>query len=248
MLITFHIKLPLRGFLNCPRCGKKLQGSGSTGGSGLKHYYYHCQNGCKERMKACPVNVAFSDYLTTFKFKKTVQEMYEQVLQDVFKNKNAHTASDKKTQQEEFEKNKKRLDNARKMMLDGEMDRAEYIEIKNLIEPKINEMLNQETGATQLQIELRGYLKNGLNAVQNLGYLFDRADIEGKHMIIRSILKENVVFSNGKTRTGKLNHLIELITYADGQHKGDKKKNESKFCSHSGKVAGTGLEPMTFGL
>ena len=240
-----HEELPLRGFLNCPRCGKRLQGSGSTGGSGLKHFYYHCQNGCKERVKAHTVNVAFSDYLTTFKFKKTVQEMYEQVLQDVFRNNNADKAVDKKTQQDEFEKNKKRLDNARKMMLDGEMDRAEYIEIKNLIEPKLNEILNENVDSSQMQIELRGYLKNGLNAIQNLGHLFDRADIQGKQDIIRSILKENAIFSNGRTRTAKLNHLVELITYADGQHKGGKKQKESKNCSLSGKVAGTRLEPMS---
>lgn len=99
-----NIELPLRGFLNCQRCGRKLQGSGSTGGSGLKHYYYHCQNGCKERMKARPANVAFSDYLTTLMFKKSVQEMYEQILQDVFKNKNAHNAVDKKAQQKSLKK------------------------------------------------------------------------------------------------------------------------------------------------
>jgi len=50
--------LPLRGFLTCPRCGKNLCGSGSTGGSGIKHYYYHCLKGCKERIKANDVNTS----------------------------------------------------------------------------------------------------------------------------------------------------------------------------------------------
>jgi ribosomal protein L37AE/L43A len=52
-------ELPLRGFLNCPRCGNKLTGSASTGGTSIKHFYYHCTKGSKERVKADIINNAF---------------------------------------------------------------------------------------------------------------------------------------------------------------------------------------------
>lgn len=41
-------ELPLRGILECPRCHSAWTGSGSKGNGGI-YFYYHCQNGCKER-------------------------------------------------------------------------------------------------------------------------------------------------------------------------------------------------------
>jgi hypothetical protein len=61
-------------------------------------------------------------------------------------------------------------------------------------------------------------------------------DVSGKQDIIRSTLKENGVFSDGRVRTEKINNLITLITYGDGQHGRDKKRKGSKICSLSGIV------------
>ncbi len=48
---TAKEELPLRGYLQCKQCGRKLTGSASKGNGG-KYFYYHCQHGCKERFKA----------------------------------------------------------------------------------------------------------------------------------------------------------------------------------------------------
>ena len=134
------------------------------------------------------------------------------------------------------------------MMLDGEMEMLEYKEIKRNIEPKIESLLNQQLNSKHVELEYRGYLKKGLTAIQNLGHLFDNTEINGKQDIIRSSLRENAVFSEGRVRTEKPNRLITLTTYGDGQHKLSKTEKGSKNCSPSRMVAGTGLEPMTFGL
>ena len=64
-----------------------------------------------------------------------------------------------------------------------------------------------------------------MTAIKNLGHLFDNVHINGKKDIIRSTLKENGVFSEGKVRTEKLNNLILLTTHVDGQC-GENKKAE----------------------
>ena len=48
-------ELPLRGMLECPKCHSTWTGSGSKGNGGV-YFYYHCQNGCKERGKAALSN------------------------------------------------------------------------------------------------------------------------------------------------------------------------------------------------
>ncbi|MBA3707125.1 MAG: recombinase family protein, partial [Bacteroidetes bacterium] len=208
--ICARVELPLRGFLNCPRCGKRLCGSGSTGGSGIKHYYYHCKNGCKERVKAQEVNNAFSNYIATFKFRTEVQEMYEQVLNDVFEQKRETKNVNKQALQKDIDKNKERLSRAQQMMLDGEMEMKEYIEIKRNIELNLDSLLSQQLDFNRLELECRNYLKKELGGLQNLGHVFDRAKIEGKQILIRSILQENIKFSEARLRIGKLNQVILL--------------------------------------
>lgn len=121
-------------------------------------------------------------------------------------------------------------------MLDGEMDMADYKEIKRNIEPKIDALLAQQLGFNKIEVEYKDYLKKALTAINNLAHLFDNLDVSGKQDIIRSTLKENGVFSDGRVRTEKINNLITLITYGDGQHGRDKKKKGSKICSLSGIV------------
>ena len=94
-------------------------------------------------------------------------------------------------------------------------------------------MLTQQLSFNLVEVEYRGYLKKALTAIQNLGHLFDNTEVAGKQDIIRSTLKENGVFLEGRVRTEKLNNLILLTTYGDAQHEGNKKIKGSKFCSLS---------------
>src|SRR6185312_11986358 len=76
-------ELPLRGFLQCPRCAKTLTGSASKGTGGL-YYYYHCMKGCKERVSAKIINQRFIDVLSTITANKAVIETYFRVMEDIF--------------------------------------------------------------------------------------------------------------------------------------------------------------------
>ena len=126
-------------------------------------------------------------------------------------------------------------------MLDGEMEMSEYKEIKRTIEPKIDALLSQQLSFNQTELEYRSYLKKGLSAVQHLGYLFDNLDINGKRDIVRSSLRKNLVFSEGKTRTEKPNELLSLISLVDVRYKGFKKEKGSENRSLSAHVRMKGL-------
>jgi site-specific DNA recombinase len=235
-------ELPLRGFLACPRCGNKLTGSASTGGTGIKHFYYHCTKGCKERIKANLINAAFSDFIAQFTFKASVKDLYEYILQEVFKSKSGDKNANQKALLVEIEKNKERLNKAQQMMLDGELEMLDYKEIKRNIEPKIEALLHEQLSANSIELDYRHYLKKGLTAIQNLGHLFDNSEVSIRQEIIRSTLRENLVFSNGAVRTSGLNKLIMLTVAIDGLLSGTKTKKENKNCSPSLMVARTRIE------
>jgi site-specific DNA recombinase len=63
---TLRAEFPLRGFLQCPKCGKNMTASGSKGTGGV-FFYYHCTKGCKERQKANELNTDFLEVLDAFK-------------------------------------------------------------------------------------------------------------------------------------------------------------------------------------
>lgn len=189
------------------------------------------------------VNTAYAEYIATFKFKSGVQELYTEILKTVFKANTGEKNANEKGLQSEIEKNKERLNKAQQLMLDGEMEMSEYKEIKRTIEPKIDALLSQQLSFNQTELEYRSYLKKGLSAVQHLGYLFDNLDINGKRDIVRSSLRKNLVFSDGKTRTEKPNELLSLISLVEVQHKGLKNKKGSENRSLSGHVHMKGLEP-----
>ena len=76
-------KLPLRGFLECTSCNKKLTGSKSTGNGGGYHYY-HC-NECQIRYRAEKLNNAFLGKLEEIEFSEKSRELYLAVIKDILK-------------------------------------------------------------------------------------------------------------------------------------------------------------------
>lgn len=52
-------ELMLRGFLTCSKCGRRLTGSASRNRHGVKYYYYHCKDECKERYRADTTHETF---------------------------------------------------------------------------------------------------------------------------------------------------------------------------------------------
>jgi site-specific DNA recombinase len=225
-LICAKEELPLRGFLICPRCGKKLCGSGSTGGSGIKHYYYHCTLGCKERVKAFEVNDKFSEFLKTIVFKEEVQELYQEIISNVFQLNSDEKRTGKKQLRDEMEVNRERVNKAQQMMLDGSITPQDYKEIKARYAPIIGQLASQHLDTDQEASELKKYLKKGLQIIKYLDQVYDRAPLAKKQLLIRSIFKENLRFQENEVRTGKLNRLIYEISRFCAGFRANKKRIE----------------------
>ena len=222
-------EFPLRGFLICPRCGKRLSGSASTGGSGIKHYYYHCTLGCKERVKAFEVNDKFSGFLKTIIFKEEVQELYQDIIAYVFQTNSDEKRSGKKELVDEIGINRERVNKAQQMMLDGSISPQDYKEIKARYEPIIGGLERKHLDTGQEATELKKYLKKGLQIIKSLDLVYDRAPLVQKQNIVRSICPENLRFQENEVRTGKVNRLIiEISRFCKG-HRVNKKRIEDAF-------------------
>lgn len=236
-------EFPLRGFLTCPSCGKNLTGSASKGGSGIKHFYYHCTKGCSERRKAIEMNDSFNEKLEAVVFDADIEILYQDITKDIFGQKTDHKKISKTQIEGEISKNRERINNAQQMMLDGQITAEEYREIKKRYEPIIDKLIKDHVEADSLDIEFKRYLKKGLCLVKNLPNAYKNCDAKDKQIILRSILKENLRIENNEVRTGELNDTFSLIARTDKAFTGKKKRTVVKFLQLSAEEVPGGFEP-----
>lgn len=161
-------EFPLRGFITCPRCGKNLTASCSRGGSGNKHYYYHCIKGCKERLKAVDLHESFENILETRTFDADVTRLHEEIVKHLGGAKTEQKAVVTQKDQAELKKNRERLQNAEQMMLDGLITPAEYRDIKKRYEVLIDTKVKKEPIINGVDSEFKAHLKRSLCMLKNL--------------------------------------------------------------------------------
>lgn len=241
---TRREELPLRGFLQCPRCGGTLTGSASKGTGGL-YYYYHCMKGCKERISADRVNKRFVDALSTITASKNVIDTYYRIMADKFKATGKDKSYAMNKLQEQIDKNRERLNKARQMMLDNEIDAKEHREIKKEYESVIDGLVRQKMQISLIDDEYRKYLDFSNILLKNLDKGYEQADLTNKQKIISVIFPEKLVFENNGFRTNKVRKILERIC-ATGNGSGRNKSGLAlKFVCQSTEVTPVRLELTT---
>ena len=237
-------ELPLRGFLQCPRCGKTLTGSASKGTGGL-YYYYHCLKGCKERVSAKVINKRFLDALSTITSNKNVTDTYFRIMEDTFKANGKDKNNTLESLQAEIERNRARLNNARKKMLDEEIDGKEYREIKKEYEAIIDGLVRKKMKVAMIDEEYQKYLNFSTHLFKTLYRGYEQANFEEKRQIISVIFPEKLVFENNGFRTKRVRKVLERIC-ATGKGSGRNKSGLAlRFVCQSTEVTPVRIELTT---
>jgi site-specific DNA recombinase len=236
-------ELPLRGFLQCPQCNGILTGSASKGKMGVRYFYYHCREGCPERFKAHLANDAIVEIFNGIQAKKEVIELYQDILKDIFKDSN--TDRDKKLQgiQTEVDSNTKRINTAMQMMLDKEMERSEYKDIKDRYEGLNSKLLRDKVAIEAMDGNYGIYLKSGMAFLKNISNHYQKSNLETKRKIVSSIFMGNIIFEKNQVRTPQFTEIVKLISLEDSNLGGIKKGSHSYNQMRSRLVEEEGFEP-----
>lgn len=204
-------KLPLRGFLICPKCGTHLTGSASRGKMGKRYFYYHCNSSCGIRYRSENVNNDFVKEIEKIQAKEESIELYYEVMKTLFKKNGKDHSKEVNKITEEIGKLKERLNKAQEMMLDGGLDTSDYREIKKRYEDNINQLIRNRNSLEQVDHNFDAYLGFTYNLLKNLTTSYVHADLEVKQMIVSSIYPEKLVYENNQFRTPKINDALSLI-------------------------------------
>ena len=208
--IRYNPELPLRGFLECPSCGTAWTGSGSRGNGGVYHYY-HCQNGCTARAKAAEANIAFVDYLKTFKVNPPVLQLYEAVMEDIFKSKEGDREQQLQQLERTIEKVNQKLLKIDEKYLEGELEKDSYQRLKKSTKEEEARLQQKHTQLELTDTNYMRYCKFGLSLLANIDMFYLEAEPHVQKKLLGSIFTEKLVFEDGKYRTNGVNPAVELI-------------------------------------
>ncbi len=226
--VKLNDKLPLRGLLQCDKCGGNLTGSGSKSKTGDRHFYYHCnpRKGCGERFKVKIAHDELFNYFNDLSPSEEVCNLLELILE-------------KKHEESKHSIKKLLIQKKNKLIL--LKDKSEML-LEKLLEGTINNdtyknaniKINSDIIILEGEIaelkesngDLKEFVKFGLFLFKNLKTFFERASINLKQKLISSIFAEKLVFDGEKYRTPKLNTGFDIIYNSINGLNRIKQKNE----------------------
>ena len=235
---------PLKGHLTCRLCGKVLTASASKGRT--KYYrYYHCRGGCGERFSTGEANGTFADYLRSFTVKPEVAELYLEVMNDVFEEKEGGREKElAKLDRLLKSVDAKLLKIDQKYYVDEDMDQEAYGRLRRDCEAERGKLERRVEELGHRDSNLLKYLDFGLSLLTDLDCYYEKAPVEVKKKITGSIFPEGLVFDDGKVRTAPQNEFVSLICNNSSHLQTPQKNAPSKNEGAHHMVARTGFEPV----
>ncbi len=235
---------PLRGHLKCKICGNVLTASSSKGRS-KKYDYYHCQNGCKERIDATLANKDFENYLSTFKVNNEISILYTEILKDICKENEGLKGNKLSNINNKIENENDKLRNLDTKYLNNNIDSDDYKRMSKNIKDNINKLTDEYNLHISTEENLEKHLKYGISLLSHLQYYYSNAPIEIKHQIIGSIFPEKLEFDGKTYRTLKENIFISLFCSDSINYKAITKEKAIISDGLSCLAPPSGLEPET---
>jgi site-specific DNA recombinase len=245
--ITSLDHLPLRNYLNCPKCGRQLTGSASRGRNQY-FYYYHCIPACRTRFNAEKANDIFAKELRKFLPRQGMAEIYSLIIKDVYNLESGSQFEGRKDILTQIHAENDRLAKGLNLLLDGAIESAEYKALKSAAEKKLLSLEAKLIGATKATIDIDDLAEKALSSLYRLDLLYERVNVNQKRHLIGSIFPEKLCFDGSIYRTGKINEAASLIYLINSKIQAKKNRTNLEFSKLSDSVAGAGLEPTTFGL
>ncbi|MGC4233748.1 MAG: recombinase family protein [Niabella sp.] len=134
---SFNPELLLKGYISCPRCSRTLTGSGSTGRSGTKYYYYHCNSNCGFRIRTAHTHNVFFQRIMKFFPAKIYIASFREILSDAYEQQKQEILQRQRKAIKGIEMFTDRILKLKSLLLDGYINFEDYQLTKEDIEAKI---------------------------------------------------------------------------------------------------------------
>lgn len=176
--IGYSPDFPFRGFMQCPRCGKILTGSVSSGRS-KKYVYYHCRQNCRYRIRAEVVFECFLNRLAKLEIISLYSESYHEILNELLANRYRNLSGQKLRALKSIDQFVEQMSKSKDLMLKSDISFEVYCEIKNDCEVKIKTLGEVVNSCTQVEYDLIAKSSGMTKRISRLSEFF--CDLDDKH-------------------------------------------------------------------
>jgi len=239
--------LPLRGFIKCSKCSRILCGSASKGRNGY-YYYYHCSSACGCRYKAEDVNKVFSEVVQELTIEEKYAELFTAVIADTYKSQNTTQLISRSELLKEINDLNSRIAKARELLLNGDIDGADYKTIKSENEYKINVLEAKLADAAAMNSKtenIEPMLRKAITRFTQLNSIYLKSASYQKRELVGSMYPQKFTFEELQHRTALTSELYSCIYLINREIKGKKEGQATDFSCLPILAPEAGLEPGT---
>ncbi|WP_243472762.1 recombinase family protein [Winogradskyella sp. MH6] len=219
--------------------------------------YYKCSScnktvNANTRMKSLSAGMhqQFSEVLESLKLSKAFQNLFSKQLEKIIENEISSSTNKKRQLSSEINKLQEQFDKIEFRYATDEISKEIFerhgLKLKQQIEKKKQFLLNLPSKISNHKKVMKFFLK----IAENPSQFYESLDYHNKRLLQNILFPEGFRFSmkNKECRTSKMNLLFELTNSFLTQYDQKKEKTQTEKLLESHLVAGTGLEPVTFGL
>jgi site-specific DNA recombinase len=236
-------ELPLRGILCCSKCGGHITGSASRSRNGQRHFYYHCTVCKKERYRAEIANTEIEKLLSTIEIIEGVDKLYSVLIQDEVSGNGHKHGQEKGTIQKELNTLEERKQRLQDMLMNGQLEPADYSEMKKRLDIQTSETKSKLTELKADKESLLERMNEKLKILTNLMEWYRNHGVREKKKLLGSIFPQKFIFDGFQIRTGEIDDTVALLLNNTGRFN-PKQKGHVGYKSHvTLLVRMTGLEP-----
>ena len=254
---AIHIERPLARFLKCCSCSGLLTGYEVKA---KKVHYYKC-NKCKGatfnansngKSRTVGLNNSLSELLKRYQLRDDLIEPFRLQLQRFFEFNNQDAINNIAILEKEIEDTDKRLKalDERFWLSTVDLPAEKYKALQDQIKQEKAEKESRLAGLRQKLSNSDFFINEAVDIAHNLQYYWEFSDLETKLRLQKTVFPGGLLInpSNRRYLTRFINDFLRRIPVFTRTLNWGKMKKVAIADDFSLLVAGTGLEPMTFGL
>jgi len=222
-------KYPLRGYIECDKCGRNLTASSAKGNGGM-YYYYHCSDGCKNIISTKIVHGEIHKIFSGLSVKSEVKNLYSAMLEKQLKEDSKQERTNRIKVKKQVDSLQLKIQKTQDLFINGELSKGDYNQIIFRFKSELAELNSEENDKVSAvdYKELASHIDWGFGFVKNLRNYYESADIEGKRLIIGLMFPQKFTFKNKQLQTSEIDKTFQLLCNSSKGFKRIKKRDNSK--------------------
>jgi site-specific DNA recombinase len=241
-------------FLICDDCNNNMT---SYHNKRKDIYYYKCGE-CNKTINADTknkslnygLNQQFKNSLNTFKFSKSFHDLFSKQLEKIIENEMSGLSEKKRMLKNEITDLQKNYEDMEYRFAVGKISDDIFGKHGSKIKTQIDVKTKQLSNLPSKKSNHQKVLKKFFEIAENPSKFYESLNYNDKRIFQNILYPEGFKFSlkNKECRTSKVNMIFELTNSFRDNYSLEKEKTQVQNVLESCLVAGTGLEPVTFGL